>query len=243
MFFYLLILFSLYIFIFCDRKSEFNYEPVLNVVGILRNDEHYPIAIIDRAYETDEPAEYNLENALVYISGPNVMETLFYYDYNNYFSALNPINIQPESVYHLFVQVPGFESVKGSTRIPGRFQIINPAWYDTITVEDTLIFTKSKGGAVYYVLCQKEDAGNYYYWVYFPELTNDTIMKIPIIQFQTEYIVANGFYQFTIVAHDSNYFNYEFYWGSEPPAYGIENGIGFFGSAWVETIIVYVKIE
>lgn len=239
---FLLVIPVICIFYSCEKRRDYLFETQLNVVCILRNDEPYPVAIIDRSYKIDEFAEYDLEDALVYISGPAIVETLFYSGDYNYFQALKPITIQAESVYHLSVCAPGFESVTGLTQIPGRFQIISPLWYDTIGMQDSIIFTKSKGGAIYNIIVSRDQmGGDYCNWYYLPQASNDTILKVPIMQFY-EYITESGPYEFWIVAHDSNYFNYEFHFGSEPPAYGIENGTGLFGSAWKEAIVVNVNL-
>lgn len=230
------------VLVFCEKKSNFEFELQLNVVCILRNDELYPYAIINRAYGMDELAEYDLQDASVYISGPNIVDTLIY-AFNSYFRSTKPIYIQAESTYHILVQAPGFEPVTGKTKIPGKFRIISPNWLDTMSITDTIKFTKSKGGAIYYVFCDAEHIGGYAWWVYLPGITSDTIMNVAISQFQEEYISSSGFYLFTVFVHDSNYFNYEFHWGSDYPCYGIENGIGFFGSAWAESLKVYIELE
>ncbi len=238
----LLILIIFSVFFSCERRKDYAFELQLNVVCILRNDEPYPVAIIDRAYGIEEIAEYDLADALVYISGPDVIDTLLYSGYSNYFRAKRPITIQPESVYHISVYVPGFDLATGSTKIPGRFQIISPQWDDTVGIQDSIIFTRSVGGAVYNIIVSfGEMGGEYYYWYYLPDISSDTIFKFPIMQFY-EYITKSGPYEFWVVAHDYNYFNYEFHFGTEPPAYGIENGIGLFGSAWVERVRVYINL-
>lgn len=228
--------------IFCENKDEYEFEPLLNIACILRNDESYPVAIIDRTYSMNEPGDYDLQDAIAWISGAGVVDTLRYVRYK-YFASVSYLPIMPESTYRIVVQTKNLPTLTGSTKIPGRFTIISPQYWDTVLVSDTIKFTKGSGHAVYYVFCKTESSAYTAYWIYFPGLIEDSIVCVPIKQFQEEYINNSGLYHFLVVAHDSNYYNYEFHWKSDYPAYGIENGMGFFGSAWAVSVMVYINVE
>ncbi|MGQ9534945.1 MAG: hypothetical protein ACUVTF_06915 [bacterium] len=225
---------------FCKKNDTFEFEPMFNIACILRNDQPHPVAIIDRTYRMDEPAEYDLQDAIVWISGAGIVDTLHYWGGKHFSSGLY-LSIMPESTYQIVAQAKGLPTLTGSTKIPGKFRIISPANFETVPISDTIKFTKSKGGAVYYVFCGAGSLNYYVYWIYLPGLFEDSIMDIPIRQFQ-DCINESGLYHFIILAHDTNYYNYEFHWKTDYPAYGVENGVGFFGSAWAESVLVYIDL-
>lgn len=241
-----IILNILLIIIFVNCENNIDFEPQFNVACILSNDKPYPYVIVDRTYSMDEPAKYDLQDVFGYISGPGIVDTLVHIR-EKLFRVKNPIFVQPESIYSLYLEAHGIKPLTGHTRVPGRFKIISPLPDDTITLSDSLVFTKSRFEAGYYLCCRTKEAE--YYSVermHPPQFTNDTILKFPVEQFY-HYITQPGYYQFYVIACDTNYFNYRNHWEDNgqnaPPKYGIENGIGFFGSTWVESVNVYVKVD
>lgn len=65
----------------------------------------------------NEPDDYDLHDAIVWISGAGVVDTLRYVGYK-YFASVSSLPIMLESTYRIVVQTKNLPTLTGSTKIP-----------------------------------------------------------------------------------------------------------------------------
>ncbi len=230
----------------CNDRSAENFENIVNVCGVVRNEASYIELAVDHTYNMDEPEGSYLDSAIVMLFNSDFSDTFlgqwFFYDYRVY-----GIQVSAGETYNLMVAAEGYDTLYGQTTVPGDYQILSPLPGDTITVDDTIVYTIGHGTKDYQIWC-------YYYtgeWneglVYgFPNFSKDSIMKIPLAVLSEfiEPLDTNIVCTFEIAGYDSNYYNYHYFYDSDdPPQCGVKGGIGLFGSAWVRSVDVYLKVN
>ncbi len=224
------------LFIDCDAVTVNEYETQFNVYLVMYNYLSYTEVFVDRTYAIDEPSEPYVEDALVTLSTSNIVDTLFFDEmYGRYVKWY--MDIQPGAIYHLEVSKQGLDTLFGISKVPGEFEFINQP-NDTITLEDTVIFMRSNGAIVYYCLFLS-DGRQDEFWLK-PD-TLDSLVKIRV----GDYIgsLPAGPCEIKVTAFDRNYYNYTFEPDDSLRQAGVTGGLGLCGSAWQETILVYLDTE
>lgn len=219
----------------CSEEESQLYEPQLNIYSFLQGGRFYSEVFVDRSYLMDEPSSHYVDDALVLLDGGGPQDTLVFIDslYKSYDKF-----IYPESTYTLTVIHPDYDTVFGTTRIPGNFQIIFPEPGDTFKISDTILITKSTGAPYYYGYFTN-DVYNIPFW-HTPD-TSDTVIRIPMpIQIQN---LPAGYYVLQLMACDENYFEYSRFDPLQDSLLqsGIEGGIGVFASFNLKTTSIYLS--
>ncbi|MGB3479698.1 MAG: hypothetical protein WBB67_11110 [bacterium] len=224
------------LFIDCDAVTVNEYETQFNVYLVMYNYLPYTEVFVDRAYAIDEPSEPYVEDALVTLSTSNTVDTLFFDEmYGRYVKWY--MDLQPGTTYYLQVSKQGLDTLFGETTVPGEFEFLNQP-YDTITLEDTIIFHRSNGAIVYYCLFLS-DGRQDKFWLK-PD-TLDSLVKIRV----GDYIgnLPEGLCDILITAFDHNYYEYTFEPDDSLMQAGVRGGLGLCGSAWREGITLYLDTE
>lgn len=224
------------LFIACDAVTVDEYETQFNVYTVLKN-RSYNEVYVDRTYTIDEPSAPYIDDALVTLSMSNSVDTLaFDTTYSRYIKWY--MDIQPGTTYYLEVSKQGLDTLFGETTVPGEFEFINP-WNDTITLEDTVIFSRSNGSFVYYcIFTSAESYESDEFWLK-PD-TLDSLVKIRV----GDYIgnLPTGNCRILVTAFDRNYYKYTFEPDDSLRQAGVTGGLGLCGSAWREDITLYLDI-
>jgi hypothetical protein len=72
----------------------------------------------------------------------------------------------------------------------------------------------------------------------FPDFLPDTLFRLPA----SEMYLPEGNLQMRVAAYDSNFFNYQYQYGSnEYPQCGVRGGLGAFCSACVNSVSFYFQ--
>jgi hypothetical protein len=219
----------------CDAVTVSEYETQLNVYLFLKYAD-YTEAFVDRAYRIDESSEPYLDDAFVTISTDNTVDTLIFDEpYERYIKWF--MNIQPGTTYYLEVSKQGFDTLFGETTVPGDFEFLNQPG-DTITLEDTVVFTRSKGAIAYYCLFKRTHTTN---WLWLKPDTLDRFIRIRV----GDHIGSppEGFCEIRVTAFDRNYYEYYFEPVDSLMQAGVSGGLGLCGSAWQEEITLYLDLH
>lgn len=224
------------LFMACDAVTVNEYETQFNVYLVMYNYLAYTEVFVDRAYAIDEPSEPYVEDALVTLSTSNTVDTLFFDEINGRYVKWY-MDLQPGATYYLEVSKQGLDTLFGTTTVPEEFEFINQQ-NDTITLEDTVIFSRSDGAIVYYCLFLSGGRQDEF-WLK-PD-TLDSLVKIRV----GDYIgnLPEGFCHIGITAFDRNYYNYIFEPDDSLMQAGVTGGLGLCGSAWREGITLYLDTE
>lgn len=234
---YLLLLIApVLVCIACDIASISDHETQFNVYTVLKN-RSYNEVYVDRTYDIDEPSEPYVENALVTLSTNTTVDTMFFDTLFFFGRYINwNMTIQPGTIYYLEVSKQGLDTLFGVTTVPGEFEFINQP-NDTITLEDTVIFSRSDGAIVYYCLFERFGRRDV---LWLKPDTLDSLVKIRV----GDHIgrPPEGFCDITVTAFDRNYYKYTFEPNDSLMYAGVTGGLGLCGSAWRERITLYLDI-
>ncbi len=225
------------VYIACDVASINEHEPQFNVYTVLINQSHCTEVFVDRTYDIDELSEPYVDDAFVTFSTNTTVDTMLLDTLivSGRYIKWSMI-IQPGTSYYLEVIKQGFDTLFGVTTVPEEFQFINQP-NDTITLEDTIIFSRSDGATIYYCLFAhfgRRDA----FWLK-PD-TLDSLVKIRVGDHIGD--LPKGLCDITITAFDPNYYKYHFEPDDSLRQAGVTGGLGLCGSAWQENITLYLDI-
>jgi hypothetical protein len=234
-----LLLMLLLIGINCETYVDLDYEPQLNVFGILSNGQQRQEILVDRTYQIDEPSGSLIDDALVIISRDNLVDTLEYSIIDDRYIS-DPFTIVPEGTYNLLVVRDGFDTLQGATTIPGNFTIIFPVYGDTLTLQDTITLTRSEG-AVLYTVSFIMSAGVFGPFIWHEPDSSDTLVHIPVADYWEPPV--EGYFTIYITAYDSNCYEYYLAEQDSIAQAGVTGGVGLFGSMWTRYTSTYVLFE
>jgi hypothetical protein len=223
----------------CERNYEEEFEPQLNIFGVLTNILQTQEIIVDRTYPIDEPSGPVIDDALVVLSGNGFIDTLeFSYSSQKYLTE--PLNVAPLTTYELIVEKDGFDTAHATTTVPGNFTIFFPLFNDTLTFQDTILFARSTAAALYsFVFVHYTGGFGPFFW-YEPD-PFDSLIQIPVGDYLDE--PCTGLFTIYIVAYDSNFYEYYYPEDDSIAQAGVTGGVGLLGSTWTEATSVYVLFE
>ena len=235
----------------CELIPKEQFTPLLNVHCLLFEGSTQPRVILNRTYSIDEPADSTFRN----FPGAEVrlwrgQDTWTFYNTSWSYQCRSKINISPSDTFFLRITHPEYDTVSGRTIMPDTFSIVCPQPGDTVTTEDSLIWTRSRTCSGYYMSFAYLEMGDtFHYNIVIPNdrlrgLPQDTLVRLPLLWLDYG---PKGPLTLRICALDTNYFNWiqdilrgNFARQTQQTA-GITGGIGVFGSATVCSVRVYVK--
>ncbi|HEX7319508.1 MAG TPA: DUF4249 family protein [bacterium] len=234
------------IMISCGHQADENFENMLNITGVVRNEADHIELTVNRTYNMDEPANSEMDSAIVMLFNNDYSDTFIgqYAGYGGFF-WIDTVPVNAGDTYNLMIAADGYDTVYGQTTVPDDYQIIYPLSGDTMTLLDTLLFTVGKGIEDYQIECWVEEYERGFYY-YFPNFENDSIIGFPVFVFSdfVQQFDTTTLFTFMVIGYDSNYYNYHYFYDSDdPPQCGVSGGIGLFGSAWVRSVDVYLKVN
>ncbi len=223
----------------CENDVDLQYEPQLNVFGVLSNLQQSQEIIVDRTYRIDEPAGPVIDDAFVVLSRNNFSDTLeFSYANERYISG--PFTLLPEVTHELLVVKEGFDTLHAATTMPGNFTIFFPVYGDTLTLQDTIRLTQSIGAALYSIAFT-QNTGGYGPFAWHEPDPSDTLIQIPVGEYWDEPV--EGYFTIYIAAYDSNFYDYYFAEDDSIIQAGVTGGVGLFGSTWTRVTSSYVLFQ
>ena len=223
----------------CENNPTEEYEPQLNVVGILNSMEQVQHVLVDQTYPLDEQSGQLIDDALVVLSGNGFIDTLVF-SYSNYRYWSRPFGIAPLDTYRLMVAKEGFDTITAMTTVPGYFTILYPWYSDTVTLQDTMVIGRSTNAAVYSCSFVEIISNLSFFFWYEPDPL-DSLIRIPIGEYLGS--ALPGRYAITAVACDSNVYEYYFVEDDSIRQAGVTGGVGLFGSTWSAHSSMYLMVE
>jgi hypothetical protein len=156
----------------------------------------------------------------------------------------------PGDTFGIRIAKDGLDTVYGHTVIPDSFRILFPREFDTVTMSDSMVWTRSRNCAGYYMSFRSVDQGDTFY--YSLAIPNDTsgnnfdslVFTLPQMVFLYQF--KPGRHTLRVYALDTNYFDWVraggFGFGmGAPETTHLSGGLGVFGSGVGESVRVYVK--
>jgi hypothetical protein len=225
------------LFMACGQIDDGIYDPEFNVHGVLYSWKSIHEIIVDRTYRMDEPSEPFVNDAAVILfCGLFRDSMIFNGTTSRYQSSAHPI--QPGITYEILVAKDGFDTLWGITTVPDSFSIVNPV-LDTLSLTDTLKFTRSAGSMFYSLsILELTTYLEYSFWYHADSADTQTIILGTLL-----YDIPTSVYEISVTAYDTSYEHY--YYGSSDSlrAEGVTGGVGLFGSCWTESRQFYIVTE
>ena len=220
----------------CENDIVEEYDPQLNVFAVLNAFASEHQVVVDRTYTMDEPSGGPIEDALVVLSGHDWIDTLeFSYATGRYLS--DPFFLTPLDTCELMVAKDGLDTLTGVAIIPGYFTIVSPAYYDTISLQDTIVITKSENVALYSCFFYEDLTGYSTFFWHEPD-PYDSLVQIPIDEYLDFF--PPEYFTLYVVAYDPNCFEYYFGSGDSIQQAGVTGGVGLFGSTCENATFAYM---
>jgi hypothetical protein len=144
----------------------------------------------------------------------------------------------------------GFDTTYGHTVVPDSFRILFPHEGDTVSINDSMVWSRSRNCAGYYMSLRSVEQGDTFY--YSLAIPNDTsgnnfdslVFTLPQMVFLYRFVP--GVHTLRLYALDTNYFDWVSAGGFGPgtgtgDTTRLSGGLGVFGSAVGESLKVSVK--
>jgi len=158
----------------------------------------------------------------------------------------------PGDTFGIRVAKERFDTVFGQTVVPDSFHILFPRAGDTATMSDSMVWTRSRNCAGYYMSFRSVDQGDTFY--YSLAIPNDTTgnnfdsLRFTFPQMVFLYQFKPGIHTLRVYALDTNYFDWVsaggFGFGSGTgETTRLSGGLGVFGSMVGESVKVVVRTD
>jgi hypothetical protein len=222
------------LFLACPSTPAEDFQPQLNVFGVMRNDYGEQKINIDRTYAMEDTTGFILQNAFAIIFDDSICDTLYQVWAFIWWGFDHPV--LPLHTYKIMVSADGLDTLRGETTVPGAFTVVFPQPGDTVFSDDTILIRKSEGGKVYeFRLFQNDTLPSMV--MSFPDFLPDSMFRFPV----SELYLGDGNWRLDIAAYDSNYFNYQYQFSEDYPQCGVRGGLGAFCSAYVNSVNFYYQ--
>jgi hypothetical protein len=232
----------------CDEGAG-DFTPTMLVHGLHAAGGCRPTVSVNRTYAIDEGFSPDFPGATVRLWTATETTACTYLGEDKYRADDSLCPTFSDTVW-LEAAHPDFDTVRGRTVVPGDFGIVYPRDGDTVSLRDSMAWTRSRGAAGYYLpfvfgdtlavnLIAPNDTtgGN----------TDSLLYRLPRLFFLFGY--EEGWHSFTLCALDTNYYE----WvqaggfgqggGSTLDTFRLEGGAGVWGSTVARTITLYYKPE
>jgi hypothetical protein len=236
----------------CEEAPSELFTPQLVVHGLVLAGSSSVQANINRTYAIDEPfdAMFPDVNGVVWRGSDtwpllNAARDVY---------ATGPLQSRPApgDTFGIRTAKDGFDTVYGRTVVPDSFRILFPLEGDTVSINDSMVWTRSRNCAGYYMSLQSIDRGDtFYYSLALPNDTSgnnldSTIFKFPQMVFLYQF--EPGRHTLRVYALDTSYFDWASAGGFGPGSGASETtqlsgGLGVFGSGVGESVGVYVRTD
>jgi hypothetical protein len=236
----------------CEESPSEQFTPQLVVHGLVLAGSSSVQANINRTYAIDEPFDTTFAGVSGKVSRGSDTWPLVNSVRDVYMAReLNP-EPAPGDTFGMRIVKDGFDTVYGHTVVPDSFRILFPHEGDTVSFNDSMVWTRSRNCAGYYMSLQSVDRGDTFY--YSLAIPNDTtgnnldslIFKFPQMVFLYQF--EPGKHTLRVYALDTSYFDWVSAGGFGPGSGTSETtqlsgGLGVFGSGVGESVEVYVKTD
>ncbi len=236
----------------CEVSPSEQFTPKLVVHGLVRVGLPVVQANINRTYAIDEPFDTMFPG----VSGVVWRGSDTWPLANSTRDVYSTPELEPWPAFGdtlgIRIAKDGFDTVYGHTVVPDSFRILFPLRGDTVTMSDSMVWTRSRNCAGYYMSLQSVDRGDTFY--YSLAVPNDTsgdnfdslVFTLPQMVFLYQF--EPGRHTLRVYALDTNYFDWVSAGGFGPGTNTgettyLSGGIGVFGSGVGESVEVYVKMD
>jgi hypothetical protein len=229
----------------CERPPSEQFTPQLVLHGALLAGDTAVQVSINRSYAIDEQFDTLFPGAAAVVRRGQDTWPLLTVERDLYSAITLPISAG--DTFSIRVAKDGFDTAYAHTVVPDTFLILYPRNGDTVTLNDSMTWTRSRNCAGYYMSIQSvRGQDTSYFDVAYPNDTtlgnyDSTRVKIPQMLFL--YVFEPGLHTLQLCALDTNYYAWVggSGFGGGGDSSSVTGGLGVFGSAVMRAVQVYVK--
>ncbi len=236
----------------CEVAPSERFKPRLVVHGLIVAGSAAVQANFNRSYAIDEPFDTLFPGAAAIVWGGSDTWQMTNQSRDVYVTGELQSRPAPGDTFGLRVVKDGFDTVYGRTVVPDSFRIIFPRAGDTVTMSDSMVWSRSRGCAGYYMSIQSVERGDTFY--YSLAIPNDTTgnnfdsLRFVFPQMVFLYQFRPGNHTLRVYALDTNYFDWVRAGGfglgpGTAETTHLSGGLGVFGSMVGESVRVVVKTD
>ena len=237
----------------CEVSPSEQFTPQLVVHGFVTAKGFDVMTNINRTYAIDEPFDTMFPDVSGAVWRGNDKWPLVHDVRDNYITRQILPSPSYGDTFGMRVAKDGFDTVFGQTVVPDSFRILFPRDGDTVTMSDSMVWTRSRNCAGYYMSIRSiDERGDTFYY---PAIaTNDTsnnnldslVYRLRHMDFL--YWFEPGVHTLRVYALDTNYFDWVraggFGFGSSTgETTHLSGGLGVFGSMVGESARVVVRTD
>ncbi|NPV14405.1 DUF4249 family protein [candidate division WOR-3 bacterium] len=242
----------------CETPPGEKFAPQL-VLHCLLHTGSAPIrANVNRSYKVDEPYNPVFPDAAIRVWSRNQQWQPSYITEGLYQTS-ESVPVNEGDTFHIIVTHPDFDTVFGKTVVPTGFNIQFPHPGDTVSINDSMVWTRSQNCRGYYMAFHRIELGDTFYIDLL--ISNDSFAP----NYDSSRVkLARMFFLYLIApppdsppkpctlhlwALDTNYFNWVASGGlvaggqTIPDSTRLLGGLGVFGSAVERTLPVFVRAD
>jgi hypothetical protein len=239
----------------CEVVPSEQFAPQLVVHGQLQVGTTESLYVqVNRTYRTGETYDWNFGNPSVVVSHGTDSTRPSGQAGDEHHDFRPPLPARPGDTFNIMVAEPGYDTVRGRTVVPDTFRFLYPSNGDTVTLTDSLGWTRSRRAAGYCfsLMYARPDGDSSLVDVVIGNDSADESYDSARVHFPRlvfYYGDKPGWKRLTVYAVDSNYYDwmrlvgYGGGGGAPPETTHLTGGLGVFGSAAVETLRFYLKTD
>lgn len=229
----------------CEVVPSEQFEPVLNVHCLLvAGGNPWPLVFVNRTYAIDEEYQPWLDSVGITLArGPETWSSFLPHPtLVSAYEGTARVPVRPGDTFSVRVTCPGYDTVYGTTVVPDSFRILRPANGDTVVINDSLIWLRSRRAKGYYSALARAAGEDTFYITFL--VPNDSLPGFPYDSLQgvlpLYFLNGNPEGELTLpfLALDTNYFDFVaaggFGFGPGGPVADttrLVGGVGVLGSA------------
>ncbi len=242
----------------CPFPGDTEFQPQLVLHCLLRTGTSPVRAKVNHNYKIDQPFDSVFADARIVITS-RAGQWSFNHIAGDSYTTTVPVPVQSGDTYQIVVTHPDYDTIRATTVVPGPFTITYPRPGDTVSINDSMVWTRSQGANGYYMAFREPSARDTFYWDIlipndsFGEFYDPHFVRIPAMFFLYTMMPPPDSppraCTLRLWALDTNYY----YWIDEGRIAGdgeslrsrsrIFGGLGVFGSAVAEELPIFVRSD
>ncbi|MEO0070471.1 MAG: DUF4249 family protein [candidate division WOR-3 bacterium] len=147
----------------CEKTPEGEFIPKLVVHCLLHTGENPVRAKVNRSYKINEPFESIFSGANIRLYS-HLSEWRFEYVAADSYRTSVPVLVEEGDTWFIQVAREGFDTVEGRTVVPCDFKILFPNPGDTVSIEDSMVWTRSPNCQGYFLSFRHIESLDTFYW-------------------------------------------------------------------------------
>jgi len=215
--------------------NEFNYQPEINLFGLLIYNSGQTIIRLEETYRAMDrvPADRGIAGAQMIISGAGQAVTFTDRGEGRYATEGPDLCLQAGATYTLSVRLQDGRRIEAHCTMPAPPRLISPADHQVVAANAALPIAWEPGTPDSHFLVSVR--GNVH--TYSAEMWSDSTAT----NFYPFYLAQPDIYVLKVTAMDRNYYNYLLMRDDEEPVWHIQGGIGVFGAIAYDERIILAK--